>query len=183
MSALSRRAVASSLLAVLAATDVSAQHVRRAAPDRRLSELGLSLPEPPRPVASYVAFRRVGRLMHLAGLGPANVTGQPPLFGRVGSELSVEQGYAAARAAGLNVLALLRSACGGTLNRVVQCVHVGVFVASADDFHEQPRVANGASDLFAEVFGDAGLGARFAVGANTLPFNIPVEVASIWEVR
>jgi enamine deaminase RidA (YjgF/YER057c/UK114 family) len=115
-------------------------------------------------------------------LGPANLGGVAAR-GRVGAELNIEQGYAAARAAGLNVLSLLRSACGGSLDRVTQCLRVGAFVASADDFHDQPRVANGASDLFVEVFGQAGLHARFAVGVNTLPFDIPVEIESIWQVR
>lgn len=183
MSTPSRRAVAASLVAALATNEAAAERVARSRPDQRLIELGVMLPEPPRPVASYVGFRRVGRLVHLAGLGPAATTAGEPLMGRLGLDLTPEQGYVAARAAGLNVLALLRHACGGTLNRVVQCVHLGVFVASADNFHEQPRIANGASDLFVQVFGDAGLGARFAVGVNTLPFNIPVEVASIWEVR
>lgn len=179
---LSRRTVAASLFATCAAGEAGAERLARSRPDHRLVELGLTLPEPPRPVASYVGFRRAGRLVHLAGLGPAATAGEP-LMGRLGIDLTPEQGYVAARAAGLNVLALLRHACGGTLNRVVQCVHLGVFVASADNFHEQPRIANGASDLFVEVFGDAGLGARFAVGVNTLPFDIPVEIASIWEVR
>lgn len=178
----SRRALAGALLAASVATEAAGERAARERPDQRLLDLNLRLPEPPRPVASYVSFRRVGRLVHLAGLGPAAPPGQA-LVGRVGAELTVDEGYVAARAAGLNVLALLRFACRGTLNRVVQCVHLGVFIASDDSFHEQPRVANGASDLFAEVFGEAGLGARFAVGVNTLPFNIPVEIASIWEVR
>ena len=155
---------------------------RHGSPERRLQLLGIELPEPPRPVATYAPFRRSGRTLYLAGLGPANLGGEAAR-GRVGAELSIEQGYAAARAAGLNVLSLLRSACGGSLNRVRQCLRVGAFVASADDFHDQPRVANGASDLFVEVFGQAGLHARFAVGVNTLPFGIPVEIESAWEVR
>ncbi len=106
-----------------------------------------------------------------------------PTSGRVGAELGIEEGYAAARSAGLNVLAVLRSACGGSLDRVVQCLRVGGFVASAETFHDQPRVVNGASDLFVEVFGDAGRHARFAVGVNALPFNICVEIETIWEIR
>ncbi|MBT9447525.1 MAG: RidA family protein [Hyphomonadaceae bacterium] len=150
--------------------------------DRRIADLNIVLPEPPRPVATYAPFRRAGRTLYLAGLGPASAIG-PSKFGRVGAELGVEEGYAAARSAGLNVLSLLRSACGGSLDRVVQCLRVGGFVASADTFHDQPRVINGASDLFVEVFGDAGLHARFAVGVNALPFNIPVEIETVWQVR
>ena len=155
---------------------------RYRSPERRLRALGLQLPDPPRPIATYAPFRRAGRTLYLAGLGPANLGGEPAR-GRVGAELSIEQGYAAARAAGLNVLSLLRSACGGSLDRVTQCLRVGAFVSSADNFHDQPRVADGASDLFVEVFGEVGLHARFAVGVNTLPFDIPVEIETIWQVR
>lgn len=155
---------------------------RYRSPEQRLRALGVELPDPPRPVATYAPYRRAGRTLYLAGLGPANLGGEAAR-GRVGAELSIEQGYAAARSAGLNVLALLRSACGGSLDRVSKCLRVGAFVASADDFHDQPRVANGASDLFVEVFGRAGLHARFAVGVNTLPFDIPVEIETIWEIR
>jgi enamine deaminase RidA (YjgF/YER057c/UK114 family) len=133
-------------------------------------------------VATYVAYRRSGSTLYLAGLGPA-MDGPAKVRGRVGRDLTTEEGYAAARLAGLNVLALLRSACGGTLDPVVQCLRLGAFVSSADDFHDQPKVVNGASDLFAEVFGPAGLGARFAVGVNTLPFGIAVEIESAWEVH
>jgi enamine deaminase RidA (YjgF/YER057c/UK114 family) len=148
----------------------------------RLKELGLQLPAAPSPVATYVAYRRSGSTLYLAGLGPA-LSETAKTRGRVGRDLSVAEGYAAARLAGLNVLALLRSACGGTLDPVVQCLRVGAFVASADDFHEQPKVVNGASDLFVEVFGAAGLHTRFAVGVNTLPFDIAVEIESVWEIR
>lgn len=179
-----RRDVVAMLAGAALTPQASAQTrpVRYHSADRRLQDLGIVLPEPPRPVATYAPFRRSGRTLYLAGLGPANVGGEG-VRGRLGAELTIEQGYAAARTAGLNVLALLRSACGGTLDRVTQCLRVGVFVASADDFHEQPRVANGASDLFVEVFGEAGLHARFAVGVNTLPFDIPVEIESIWQLR
>ncbi len=182
----SRRAVglalAASVLApqALARSPVAA-HGRRS-PEKRLIELGYELPQPPEARANYVPYRRSGRTLYLAGLGPANM-GSPGAQGRLGEQLSVEQGYALARSAGLSVLALLRSACGGTLDRVAGCLRVGVFVASADDFHEQSRVANGASDLFVEIFGEAGLHTRFAVGVNTLPFDIPVEVESIWELK
>lgn len=181
---LARRNVVAMLAGAALAPQASAQTLQatRRSAERRLQDLGITLPDPPRPVATYAPFRRAGRTLYLAGLGPANL-GAEAARGRVGDELSIEQGYAAARAAGLNVLSLLRSACGGSLDRVRQCLRVGAFVASADDFHEQPRVANGASDLFVEVFGEAGLHARFAVGVNTLPFDIPVEIESIWEIR
>ena len=150
--------------------------------EQRLKELGLTLPPAPNPVATYVPYRRSGSTLYLAGLGPA-LSETIKTRGRVGRDLTVEEGYAAARLAGLNVLALLRNACGGTLDPVVQCLRVGAFVASADDFHEQPKVVNGASDLFVEVFGPAGLHTRFAVGVNALPFDIAVEIESVWELR
>ena len=180
-----RRGVIALLGSAVFAPQAGAQAVapaRYRSPEQRMRELGIELPDAPRPVATYAPFRRAGRTLYLAGLGPANL-GNEGARGRVGAELSVEQGYAAARAAGLNVLSLLRSACGGSLDHVTQCLRVGAFVASADDFHDQPRVANGASDLFVEVFGQAGLHARFAVGVNTLPFDIPVEIESIWQIR
>ena len=163
-------------LSAVAVTSGTGQH------ELRLKELGLKLPAAPNPVATYVAYRRSGSTLYLAGLGPA-LSDTAKTRGRIGRDLTVEEGYAAARLAGLNVLALLRSACGGTLDAVVQCLRVGAFVASADDFHDQPKVVNGASDLFVEVFGAAGLHTRFAVGVNTLPFNIAVEIESVWEVR
>ena len=180
-----RRGVIALLGSVALAPKAHAQvdaPARYRSPEQRLQESGIDLPDPPSPVATYASFRRAGRTLYLAGLGPASLGGGA-VRGRVGAELNLEQGYAAARAAGLNVLSLLRSACGGSLDRVIQCLRVGAFVASADDFHDQPRVANGASDLFVEVFGQAGLHARFAVGVNTLPFDIPVEIESVWEVR
>jgi enamine deaminase RidA (YjgF/YER057c/UK114 family) len=179
-----RRAIVAMLAGAALAPQASAQTppARYNSVERRLRELGIALPDPPRPVATYAPFRRAGRTLYLAGLGPANL-GEGGARGRLGAELTIDQGYAAARAAGLNVLALLRGACGGTLDRVAQCLRVGAFVASADDFHDQPRVANGASDLFVEVFGEAGLHARFAVGVNALPFDIPVEIESIWQLR
>jgi len=148
--------------------------------ESKLKELGIILPDAPAPVAYYVPFRRVGSLLYIAGQGPA-ITAGGKVIGTLGKDLSIKDGYGAARSAGLNVLAQLRSALG-SLNAVRQCVKLGGFVNSADDFHDQPAVINGASDLFVEVFGEAGKHARFAVGVNTLPFNVAVEIESVWEV-
>ena len=179
--AMHRRRFAGALAGLAAASFANESVARaRSSPEQRLSALGLTLPPAPAPVATYAPYRRSGRTLYLSGIGPA--AGGESFSGRLGAELSVEQGYAAARATGINVLSQLRGACG-SLDRVRRCLHVGVFVASADDFHDQPRVANGATDLFVEIFGEAGLGARFAIGVNTLPFNIPVEIESVWELR
>jgi len=148
--------------------------------ENKLKELGITLPDAPSPVANYVPFRRVGSLLYIAGQGPA-ITAGGKVIGTLGKDLGIKDGYGAARSAGLNVLAQLRSALG-SLNALHQCVKLGGFVNSADDFHDQPAVINGASDLFVEVFGAAGKHARFAVGVNTLPFNVAVEIESVWEV-
>jgi len=174
-------ALASGLLVPQVFASSSGGRRRVGSPEKRLIELGYELPQPPAARANYVPFRRSGKTLFLAGLGPVGM-GTPGTQGRLGQQLTVDQGYALARSAGLNVLAVLRSACGGSLDRVSGCLRVGVFVSSADDFHDQSRVANGASDLFVEVFGDAGLHTRFAVGVNTLPFDIPVEIESVWEL-
>lgn len=162
-------------------TPAEAAARRPASAENRLAELGLALPSAPAPVANYAAYTRSGNHVFIAGQGPSASAGEPAL-GRLGGDLDVDQGYAAAHAAGLNVLAQLRAAAGGSLDQVARCLALTVFVNSADDFHDQPQVANGASDLFAAIFGDAGLGARAAVGANTLPFNVAVEVTSQWEL-
>jgi enamine deaminase RidA (YjgF/YER057c/UK114 family) len=110
------------------------------------------------------------------------VNGVLKYVGRVGSDLTIEEGRAAARLCALNILAQLEAACDGDLDRVVRCVKLGGFVNSAPDFFEQPKVVNGASDLMVEVFGEAGRHARFAVGTSVLPFNIAVEVDAHFEV-
>ena len=148
---------------------------------KRLAALKIELPKAAAPVANYVPIAIAGNLAFVSG----QVTvwnGELQYRGRLGKEFTVEQGQAAARLCGLNVLAQLSAALGGDLDRVKRCVKLGVFVNSADDFTDQPKVANGASDLMVELFGEAGRHARFAVGANTLPLNVAVEVDAVFEV-
>lgn len=150
--------------------------------EARLRELGIELPEPASPAAVYVPFRLSGRQVFIAGQIPpldANI----PTTGKLGRDLSVTEGYAAARLAGLRVLAQLQAACAGELDRVVQCVQLRGFVNCADDFTDQSLVINGASDLLRDVFGDAGLAARAAIGTNALPRNVAVELESVFEIR
>jgi len=109
--------------------------------------------------------------------------GEFKYVGKLGRDFSVEEGQAAARLCGLNILAQLKAALNGDLDRVTRCVKLGVFVNSTDDFTDQPKVANGVSDLMVEVLGDAGKHARFAVGTNALPLNVAVEVDAVFEVR
>ena len=150
--------------------------------EARLAALGYVLPTPSKPVAAYVMSVRVGNLIHTAGHLPQPAVG-PLIVGKVGQELTVEEGAVAARAVGLNILATLKDALGGDLDRVVQCLKVTVFVNATPDYDKQPEVANGASDLFAAVFGDAGKHARAAVGVGSLPRGVAVEVDAIFEIK
>ncbi|MDA8078028.1 MAG: RidA family protein [Nitrospiraceae bacterium] len=150
-------------------------------PEEKLKSLGIELPELPMPLGSYVPFVRTGDLVFLSGMLPLK-EGKLITTGRVGEAVTLEEANACARAAAVNALAVLKSAAGG-LDKVVRCVMINGFVASADDFVDQPKVINGASDLIFQVFGDQGLHARTAVGVNVLPLKSPVEIAFIFEVR
>jgi enamine deaminase RidA (YjgF/YER057c/UK114 family) len=148
--------------------------------DDRLRELGLSLPAPRAPLANYVPARRVGNLVYTAG--QVSGTAEREFKGKLGDELSVEQGREAARTSALNCLAALLTVID-SLDSVKQLVRVGVFVNSATGFDQQPLVGNGASELFVEVFGDAGRHARTAVGVNELPMGFSVEVELVAEIE
>lgn len=148
--------------------------------DRRLAELGLTLPQPAAPVAAYVPAVEAGGLVHVSGQLP--FIGGELVTGRLGEGVSLEQGTAAAQACGLMILAQLKASLG-SLERVAQVVKLGAFVASADHFTDQPKVANGASELMAAVFGDAGKHARSAVGVPVLPLGAAVEVDAIVAVH
>ena len=145
--------------------------------EARLRELGIELPEPPEPVASYIPWVAAGNLIFVSGQLPTRGGGLPRT-GRVGEELTIEEGQEEARFCALNVLAQLRGAAG-SLDVIGRIVRLGVFVASAPGFHHQPAVANGASDLMKEIFGDAGKHTRAAVGVSELPLGAPVEVDAI----
>ncbi len=163
---------------VLTSSNAAAQ--QSASPEARLKTLGIQLPPAPTPVASYVPAVRTGNLVFLAGQGPL-AGGKPTVTGKVGAELTEEEGYKAARATILNSLAALRAEIG-SLDRVRRIVKLVGWVNSAPGFTRQPWVINGASDLLVEIFGDAGKHARSSVGANELPFNIPVEIELIVEI-
>jgi enamine deaminase RidA (YjgF/YER057c/UK114 family) len=145
----------------------------------RLTELGIQLPPARAPMANYVPAKRVGNLIYTAG--QISGTTEREVKGKVGQELSVEQGREAARVSALNCLAALLTIVD-SLDSVKQLVRVGVFVNSAAGFDQQPAVANGASDTFVEIFGDAGRHARTAVGVNELPAGFAVEVELVAEV-
>jgi enamine deaminase RidA (YjgF/YER057c/UK114 family) len=150
--------------------------------EARLAELGYVLPKAAAPAANYVMSRRVGSLVYTAGHLPQPAEGGL-ITGKVGSELTTEQGYDAARAVGLNILATLKAELGGDLGRVKQIVKVMAFVNCIDGFSNQPKVVNGCSDMFNAVLGEKGRHARSAVGTNSLPLNVPVEIECIVEVE
>jgi enamine deaminase RidA (YjgF/YER057c/UK114 family) len=149
--------------------------------ETRLKELGLTLPAPPKPVATYVPAVLSGNLLFLSGVLPSR-DGQLLVTGKLGQALSIEQGMDAARVAVLNALAIIRSEAG-SLDRVKRVVKMVGHIASASGFTDQPQVLNGASDLLVEIFGEAGRHARVAVGASELPRHAPVEIELIVELQ
>jgi enamine deaminase RidA (YjgF/YER057c/UK114 family) len=150
--------------------------------DKRLAELGIVLPTPAQPVATYVPWVRTGNLVYISGQG-AMKDGKLQYTGRVGDTLSIEDAIASARLTGINIISHLRDACGGDLDRVKRIVKLLGLVNCTPAFGEHPKVINGASDLMVEVFGDKGRHARSAVGAPSLPFGLSVEVEAIAEIE
>jgi len=149
-------------------------------PENKLKELGITLPDLPRPLGSYLPFVRTGSLVYISGMLPLK-EGKLVAAGRAGEAVALDEAVLAARIAAINGLAVLKAAIGN-LDQVRRCVKITGFVASAQDFIDQPKVINGASDLLLEVFGDRGRHARAAVGVHILPMNSPVEIEFIFEV-
>jgi enamine deaminase RidA (YjgF/YER057c/UK114 family) len=149
--------------------------------EARIKELGLTLPNPPKPMGNYVPGVRTGNLLFLSGHGPIRIEGNPSARGKVGRDLSTEDAYKVARDVGLNLLGSARSILG-SLDRVKRVVKVLGMVNAVESFGEQPKVINGFSDLMVEVFGENGRHARSAVGMGSLPAGIPVEIEMILEV-
>ncbi len=149
--------------------------------DARLQELGIELPQAAAAVANYVPYVVTGNLVFVSGQVTIE-NGEFKYQGKVGSDLSVEQGQEAARLCALNIIAQLKEACGGDLDRIRRIVKLGGFVNSTPDFEDQPKVINGASDLMVEVFGDKGKHARAAVSAGALPVGVSVEVDAVAEI-
>lgn len=148
--------------------------------ENRLAELGLTLPDAPAPAANYVPYVQSGNMLFVSGqisMGPDGF-----ITGKVGSDLSVEQGADAAKACALSLLAQVRAACDGDLSRLTRVVKLTGFVNSGPDFTDQPKVINGASDTMVDVLGDAGRHSRSAVSAAALPFNVAVEIEGIFEI-
>ncbi|MGF7161217.1 enamine deaminase RidA (YjgF/YER057c/UK114 family) [Rhodoligotrophos appendicifer] len=147
----------------------------------KLTALGITLPEPAAPVANYVGYVVTGKLVFISG----QVTlkdGKFEYIGKVGKDFSVEEGAQAARLCAINILAQLKAAVGGDLERVQRCVKLGGFVNAVPEFTDHPKVINGASDLIVEVLGDKGKHARFALGAGSLPLNVACEIDAVFEI-
>jgi enamine deaminase RidA (YjgF/YER057c/UK114 family) len=150
--------------------------------DARLASLGISVPTPAEAAGNYVGFVVVRDLAFLAGQVPID-NGVRKFIGKLGRELKVEDGRRAAELAGLNMLARLKAACGGDLDRVVRCVKLIGYVNATEDFSDHPKVIDGVSDLVVRIFGDAGRHARSAVGVASLPSGVAVEVEGIFQIR
>jgi len=147
-----------------------------------LKALGIDIPTPATPVANYVPYVQAGKLVSISGQVPVK-DGSLLFEGKVGDGVSIEDACEAARLCGLNIIAQLKAACGGDLNRVKQIVKLGGFVNCVDGFSGQPQVINAASDLMVDVFGDAGRHSRSAVGTNALPLNATVEIDALVEIE
>jgi len=150
--------------------------------DEKIKELKIKLPEARDPVGSYVATKVVGKMLFISGQISISDNGEL-IKGKVGKELKTEDGYEAAKRCGLNIISQVKKACNDDLSKVKSCVKLTGFVNSTEDFVEQPKVINGASDLIVSVFGEAGMHTRAAVSANSLPLGVSVEVDAIFELN
>ena len=150
--------------------------------EKKIQELKIKLPEAKPPVGSYVATKITGNLLFISGQISIAENGEL-IKGKIGKELSTEQGYDAAKRCGLSIVAQAKVACNGDLSKIKSCIKLTGFVNSTEDFTEQPKVINGASDLIASIFGDNGMHTRAAVSTNSLPLGVSVEVDAIFELN
>jgi len=150
--------------------------------DSKLKELNIDLPKAADPVGSYVATKITGKLLYISGQISMNENGEL-IKGKLGKELNTEAGYNAAKRCALNIIAHAKKACANDLSKIKSCIKLTGFVNSTDEFIEQPKVINGASDLIVSVFGNYGMHTRAAVSANTLPLGVAVEVDAIFELN
>ena len=150
--------------------------------ENKLKELNITLPEAKAPVGNYVAAKISGKILFISGQISINENGQL-IKGKVGKDLDTEAGYNAAKRCALSIISQVKKACNDDLSKIKSCVKLTGFVNSTDDFIEQPKVINGASDLIASVFGDAGMHTRAAVSTNSLPLGVSVEVDAIFELN
>lgn len=149
--------------------------------EAKLTELGVTLPDAPAPAANYVPYVVAGDMVYVSGQVSADETGL--ITGRLGADMDVEAGAAAAKRCAISLLAQVKAACGGDLDRLVRVVKLGAFVNSTNDFTQQPMVVNGASDFLVAVLGDAGRHARSAVSAPSLPLGVAVEIDAVFQIK
>ena len=150
--------------------------------EEKIKELKIVLPEAKAPVGSYIAAKKVGNLLFISGQISINSNGEL-IKGKIGKDLSLEDGYNAAKNCGLSIISQVKKACDDDLSKVKSCIKLTGFVNSTDDFTDQPKIINGASDLIASVFGEAGMHTRAAVSTNSLPLGVAVEVDAIFEIN
>ena len=150
--------------------------------ENKIKELGLTLPNATDPVGSYLATKFVGKMLYISGQISINEKGEL-IKGKLGKDLKTEEGYEAAKRCGLSIVSQVKKACGDDLSKVKSCVKLTGFVNSTEDFTEQPKVINGASELIVSIFGDAGMHTRAAVSTNSLPLGVSVEVDAIFEIN
>ena len=150
--------------------------------DDKIKELKIELPEAKAPVGSYVATKISGNLLYVSGQISMNSSGEL-IKGKVGKDLTTDEAYKAAERCGLSIVAQVKKACDGNLSKVKSCIKLTGFVNSSEDYIEQPKVINGASDLIASIFGEAGMHTRAAVSVNSLPLGVSVEVDAIFELN
>ena len=150
--------------------------------EEKINKLGITLPKAPDPVGSYVASKIIGKLLYISGQISINDKGEL-IKGKLGKDLKTEDGYEAAKRCALSIVAQAKKICQNDLNKIKSCVKLTGFVNSTEDFIEQPKVINGASDLIVSVFGDSGMHTRAAVSTNSLPLGVSVEVDAIFELN
>ncbi len=150
--------------------------------ENKIKELNIVLPKAADPVGSYVAAKISGKLLYISGQISIDENGQL-IKGKLGKDLDTEAGYNAAKRCALSIIAQVKKVCGDDLTKIKSCIKLTGFVNSTDNFMEQPKVINGASDLIASVFGDAGMHTRAAVSANSLPLGVSVEVDAVFEIN
>jgi len=149
--------------------------------EQNLKDLNIHLPKAPKPVGAYAAFKKIGKLIFISGQVSFRDTGEL-IKGKVGLDLTLEQGQDAAKACAINILSQIKSACDGDLNKVKNCIKITGFVNSIDSFVEQPKIINAASDLLVKIFEEKGIHARAAVSVNSLPLGASVEIEAIFEI-
>ena len=150
--------------------------------DDKIKELKIELPEAKSPVGSYVATKTIGKMLFISGQISIGSDGKL-IKGKLGKELSTEEGYKAAKRCGLSIVSQVKNYCSGDLSRVKNCIKLTGFVNSTEDFIDQPKVINGASDLIVAIFGESGMHTRAAVSTNSLPLGIAVEIDGIFEIN